>query len=198
MGSRERIQRLKDDTRRNILTAALNIVKQDGWQALSMRRIAQDIDYTAPVIYEYFDSKESLVAELTYQGYIKLVQSISAAKNEVISKVEQLLAMWFAYWNFAFTEKELYQAMFGVQVYCSELKDGRRKNEELASLFTDVIRQLMHGTNTEEEEVNTKYFRMWSVVHGLISINLVNKGKSEEINQRVLVEAISSTITSIK
>ncbi|WP_222597097.1 TetR/AcrR family transcriptional regulator [Chitinophaga pinensis] len=92
MGSKERIQRLKDDTRRNILTAALNIVKEDGWQALNMRRIALDIDYTAPVIYEYFDSKESLIAELTYQGYAKLLQSVRTAGSQMLSTVEQLLA----------------------------------------------------------------------------------------------------------
>jgi len=197
MGSKERIQRLKDDTRRNILTAALNIVKEDGWQSLNMRRIALDIDYTAPVIYEYFDSKESLIAELTYQGYTKLLQSIRTAGNQMLSTVEQLLAMWLAYWNFAFTEKELYQAMFGIEVHCSSMKSGHRKSEELATLFTDMIRQLVKDKEVSEEIINTKYFRMWSVVHGLISINLVNKGKSEEINQRVLHEAIHSTITSI-
>ncbi|HBW80020.1 MAG TPA: TetR family transcriptional regulator, partial [Sphingobacterium sp.] len=40
MGSKERIQRLKDENRTNILDAALQIVKEEGWQALSMRKIA--------------------------------------------------------------------------------------------------------------------------------------------------------------
>jgi len=52
MGSKERIARLKEDTRSNILDAALDIVKEDGWQALSMRKIADKIEYTAPIIYE--------------------------------------------------------------------------------------------------------------------------------------------------
>ena len=43
MGSKERIQRQKDDTRKSILAAALQIVKQEGWAALSMRKIADVI-----------------------------------------------------------------------------------------------------------------------------------------------------------
>ena len=48
MGSKERIQRQKEDTRKRILDAALQIVRQEGWNALSMRKIADAIKYTAP------------------------------------------------------------------------------------------------------------------------------------------------------
>ena len=54
MASKDRIQRLKDENRSNILDASLQIVKEEGWQALSMRKIADIIEYTAPMIYEYF------------------------------------------------------------------------------------------------------------------------------------------------
>jgi len=52
MASKDRILRLKEETRCNILEAALQIVKEEGWQALSMRKIADMIEYTAPIIYE--------------------------------------------------------------------------------------------------------------------------------------------------
>ncbi|HEY0176684.1 MAG TPA: TetR/AcrR family transcriptional regulator [Pedobacter sp.] len=197
MGSKDRIQRLKENTRSNLLKAALKIVKQDGWHALSMRKIADEIDYTAPAIYEYFNSKESLIAELSGKGYRMLSLKIRAAKNNQTDPILQLEEMWLAYWNFAFTEKELYQAMFGVEVNCSLLKDGFSKAEEIAILFMGVIRQLMKSGQATEDTVSTKYFTLWSVVHGLVSINLVNKGKSDEINQNVLHEAIKGIIASI-
>jgi AcrR family transcriptional regulator len=195
MGSKERIQRLKENTRSSILSAALKIVKQEGWNALSMRKIAEEIDYTAPVIYEYFTSKESLVAELSNTGYLMLVSRIREAKNSQPAPVQQLEVMWLAYWKFAFVEKELYQAMFGVEVNCSGSEEGVSRSEELTALFYDVIGQLMK-TSTEDV-VSTKYLTFWSVVHGLISINLVHKGKSDEINQNVLREAIKAIISSM-
>ncbi len=197
MGSKDRIQRSKEHTRSNILQAALKIVKHDGWHALNMRRIAEDIDYTAPIIYEYFNGKDALVAELSASGFRKLAAAVGKAKNGHIEPVKQLEAMWLAYWNFAFADKELYQAMFGVEVSCSAMKEGFAKAEQIPALFNEVIRTLMSGTPVTEDMISTKYFTLWSVVHGLIAINLINKGKSAEINQMVLHEAINNTIDSI-
>ncbi len=197
MGSKERIQRLKENTRTNILEAALTVVKRDGWNALSMKKIADEIDYTAPFIYEYFSSKSSLVTELTNAGYRQLSQKISEAKEAFSEPEQQLEAMWLAYWEFAFAEKQLYQSMFGVDVNCSAMNEDSTKAEQVSNLFSDVIRQLMKDKHATDDTVCTKYFAFWSLVHGLISINLVHKGSSDEINQSVLNEAIRGIITSI-
>ncbi|RZM30179.1 MAG: TetR/AcrR family transcriptional regulator, partial [Pedobacter sp.] len=122
MGSKERIQRLKDDTRLNILEAALQIVKEEGWQSLSMRKIADVIEYTAPIIYEYFTNKEGILLELTRKGYMLLGQDVQKARSEHFQPEKQIEAMWIAYWNFAFQNKELYKLMFGVDITCCELK----------------------------------------------------------------------------
>jgi AcrR family transcriptional regulator len=81
MASKDRILRLKEETRANILDAALRIVKEEGWQALSMRKIADKIEYTAPIIYEYFSNKEAILLELNRQGYLKLAKELSEAKE---------------------------------------------------------------------------------------------------------------------
>jgi AcrR family transcriptional regulator len=197
MGSKERILRLKENTRSNLLKAALKIVKKNGWQALSMRKIADEIDYTAPVIYEYFSNKESLISELSASGYQMLSLKIKSAMQSHAGPVEQLEAMWLAYWYFAFSEKELYQAMYGVEVNCSLMKEGFSKAEEIKSLFSGVIAKMTGEQDNADEIIATKYFMLWSAVHGLISINMVNRGQSEEINQRVLQETIQGTIRSI-
>src|ERR1700749_1164314 len=119
MGSKDRILRLKEETRVNILDASLDIVKEEGWPALSMRKIADKIEYTAPIIYEYFSNKEAILQELTRMGYVKLSGQMQEAKDKLTDPSEQLEAMWLAYWNFAFREKELYKVMFGVEMNCS-------------------------------------------------------------------------------
>src|ERR1051325_9064695 len=106
MASKDRILRLKEETRINILDASLGIVKEEGWQSLSMRKIADKIEYTAPIIYEYFSNKEGILLELTRKGYIILAGEVRAAKNKHEGPAEQLEAMWIAYWDFAFKYKE--------------------------------------------------------------------------------------------
>ena len=121
MGSKERIQRIKEETRANILDAALEIVKEDGWQALSMRKIADKIEYTAPIIYEYFANKDGILIELTKGGNGMLLSALKEAQAKHESSEKQLAAMWHAYWDFAFQHKELYKLMFGVDMNCCEL-----------------------------------------------------------------------------
>src|ERR1700761_7095864 len=106
MGSKERIHRLKEQTRVNILDAAYDIVKDEGWQALSMRKIADKIEYTAPIIYEYYANKEAILLELTKKGYQLLADRMKGAAAKHPGPEEQIEAMWLAYWNFAFEQKE--------------------------------------------------------------------------------------------
>ena len=198
MGSKDRILRLKEDTRNNILDAALSIVKQEGWQALSMRKIADVIEYTAPIIYEYFASKEAIVLELTKTGFSILTQQIKAAKEQHQLPAKQLEAMWLAYWNFAFSETQLYQVMFGVDVNCCEMAKILPESEAPADMISEVIIELMAPVIPTEDDVCTKYYTFWSVIHGLISINIVRRGRSDEINQEVLKIAIGGIIRSIE
>lgn len=198
MASKDRILRLKEETRINILSAALQIVKQDGWQALSMRKIADAIEYTAPIIYEYFSNKDAILLELTRKGFLILSKDLTAAKAEHVLPAEQLEAMWLAYWNFAFANKELYQVMFGVSTSCScEEVKGLPEADLPWDHFTEVIGELMHITNLDSEIICIKYYTFWSVVHGLVSINLLGRDSSDDINKQVLRDAITSIIRSI-
>ena len=196
MASKDRILRLKEETRINILDAALQIVKEEGWQALSMRKIADVIEYTAPIIYEYFSNKEAIILELTRKGFLILSRDMEEALQKHKSHDKQLEAMWLAYWNFAFTERELYQVMFGVNTNCCEMAKIIPESELPYDHIAGVIEKIM-GTPTEDE-VCIKYFTFWSVIHGLISINLLQRGRSDEMNHEVLITAINGIIRSLK
>lgn len=197
MASKERIQRLKEENRNKILTAALQIVKEEGWQALSLRKIADVIEYTAPIIYEYFKNKEAILLELTRQGYKLLYERIKEAKNKHRLPAHQLEAMWMAYWNFAFAEKEYYQIMYGIEMNCCAVQKGIAETEWPATLFSDVILELMKHKNPTEDDLCIWYYTFWSVIHGLISINIVRIGTTDEINRQILKNTISGIIRTI-
>ncbi|HMG07191.1 MAG TPA: TetR/AcrR family transcriptional regulator [Mucilaginibacter sp.] len=199
MASKERIQRLKDETRINILDASLQIVKEEGWQSLSMRKIADVIEYTAPIIYEYFSNKEAILLELTRKGYLILSRDLQEARGKHHLPAKQLEAMWLAYWNFAFDNKELYQLMFGVEMNCCcDIVATLPESENPSTLFSEVIVELMNIENPSKDLICLKYYTFWSVVHGLISINILRRGYSDEVNRQVLKDAIGSIIRSIE
>ena len=197
MASKDRILRLKEETRINILDASLDIVKEEGWQSLSMRKIADKIEYTAPIIYEYFANKEAILMELTRKGFLILARDMKAAKEKHRLPAKQIEAMWLAYWNFAFTQKELYQVMFGVDVNCCEMAQVIPEAEEPFTMVTEVIEEIMAPQKPTEDDICVKYYTYWSVIHGLISINLVRRTTSDEINREILKTAISGITRSL-
>jgi AcrR family transcriptional regulator len=197
MGSKERIHRLKENTRVNILDAAHDIVKEEGWQALSMRKIADKIEYTAPIIYEYYANKEAILLELTKKGFLLLTCRMQEAKNRHTDLGEQLEAIWLAYWNFAFEEKEYYQLMFGVEVNCCLMDELLPAETTPYDIAAAPIAALMGIEDPEDDRVCTKYYTYWSIIHGLISINIVRKGTSDEINRQILKDAITGITRSL-
>jgi AcrR family transcriptional regulator len=172
-------------------------VKKEGWQALSMRRIAEEIEYTAPIIYEYFANKEAILAELNKKGFIMLTTLMQQASDEAESIEDKLEAVWMAYWNFAFEERELYQLMFGVAMTCCT----EQKAPEITApmnLVSNLIAGLIGDKSRgPESEVCRWYYTYWSIVHGLISINLTNRGSSDKLNRRILQDAIRGITRAI-
>lgn len=198
VASKDRILKVKEDTRCNILNASLEIVKEEGWNALSMRKIADKIDYTAPIIYEYFSNKEAILQELTRMGYVKLAAKMEEAQSLSTSPEGQLEAMWLAYWNFAFENKDLYKVMYGVEVNCCALQNACTDISKPMNMLWDKIEEITPADRRTEEYVDRKYYTFWSVVHGLISINLTRQVTSDEMNRQVLRDALTGIINSIK
>lgn len=197
MGIKERKQRVKDKTRNNIIKAALKIVKEEGWQALSMRKIAELIEYSAPVIYEYFANKDAILSELNKKGFQRLAVLVNKASKVEATPEKQLENMWMAYWDFAFKEKEYYQLMFGVDTQCCADKANLPDNENPSKMFVEVIKSMMGENGNDDDLVMAHYITLWSVVHGLVAINLVNQGSTKEINSKVLLDALHGVIRSL-
>jgi AcrR family transcriptional regulator len=72
MGSSERKERLKQVLKQSILRVARNIAEHEGWDKVTIRRIADEIEYTPPTIYEFFKNKEDLLDELAKEGSSEL------------------------------------------------------------------------------------------------------------------------------
>jgi len=195
MGSKDRILRQKEETRCKILDAAYRIVKAEGWQGLNMRKIADDIEYTPPVIYEHFSNKDAILKEITRKGFLQLYGELKDLKEKFADSGELLEAMWMTFWNFAFKNREMYQVMFGVEMACCMMKVPEAELQY--QLFLDTISEVM-PEHAVADVVKQKYFTFFSVVHGLISINIVGDGLGGDMNTQILKDAIGGIIQSIK
>lgn len=196
MGSKDRILRQKEETRCNILEAAYRIVKAEGWQGLNMRKIADEIEYTPPVIYEHFSNKDAILKEITKKGFLQLYEELRSLKAEISNPEALLEAMWMNFWTFAFKNREMYQVMFGVEMACCMMKVPEAELQY--KMYLDAIANVMKHEDAASELVKQKYFTFFSVIHGLVSINIVGNFIDNEMNTQILKDAIGGIIQSIK
>jgi AcrR family transcriptional regulator len=201
MGIAERRLRQKDEVRASILETAWNIVREEGWQFLSIRKIADAIEYSVPVIYDHFANKEAILLEFGKQGFDLLAKKMCEAKRTTEDPGEQIKAMADAYWNFAFKNKEYYQLMFGLGIACCETDKCLPESITFRDLVMEPITKLL-AENNNNKQINSclKYHTFWSVIHGLISIKMTaNTAEvADELNKMVLDDAIDGFIKNLR
>jgi len=74
--SRKRQIQHSTEVRERILSIARRIVSDEGVDALSIRRITREMDYSAGIVYHYFKSKEEILSCILQEGYKKIMESI--------------------------------------------------------------------------------------------------------------------------
>jgi len=199
MGIAERKIRQKESVRCSILEEARKIVEQEGWQALSIRKIAEAIEYSVPVIYDHFANKEAILLEFTREGYQLLNEELTKAKNKHEDPAAQIEAMAYAYWDFAFTNKEYYQLMYGLGMPTCETVRQINELHIFSDLIFSPIQQMITGSSRPDTDPFLKFHTFWSMLHGLVSINMMTKGSEKnELNARILQDFIHGFLTTLK
>jgi len=198
MGIAERKLRQKEEFRASILEAAWLQVLTDGWQSLSIRKIADAIEYSIPVIYNHFENKEAILLEFTKEGFQKLADTLQSVKNQYVVPSDQLEAMAHAYWDFAFTQKEYYQLMFGLGIPACEKVNQIAEMKNMSVIMISTIQETIKAGPNPEADFFLKYHTYLSILHGLVSIQMIRKDdKPNEENRKVLQDAISGFIKSL-
>ena len=199
MGIAERKLRQKEEVRSAILQAAWHIVTAEGWQALSIRKIAEAIEYSVPVIYDHFENKEAILLELTKQGFRILNEELTKAKRRSTDPEKQIEAMAYSYWEFAFDNKAYYQVMYGLGMPSCETVSQISELKTFTNLVLEPIKNLIEAGNPPHADAMLKLHTFWSMLHGLISINMMNNAhEKQELNQMVIQDFITAFISGIK
>lgn len=198
MGIAERKIRQKEEFRASILEAAWLQVLTDGWQSLSIRKIADAIEYSIPVIYNHFENKEAILLEFTKEGFQKLTDALQEVKALHTEPEVQLEAIANAYWDFAFEHKEYYQLMFGLGIPACDRVNQIIEMKQMSTVMISSIQDAIAVSANKEGDVYLKYHTYLSILHGLVSIQMIQKdGKPAEESRRILQDAVSGFIKSL-
>jgi len=191
MGTKERRDRERQELRQAILTAARDIAAREGWQSVSMRKVAERIEYSPPTIYEHFTSKEALLVELMREGFRLLMERVRDGNSAAASPDARIMAVARAYWEFAWDYPELYQVMHGLGgvPFCFDsaseggegalnLPDAKQFPPEAKVVFQftmDAIKDLVDGGEQDCEEREASVHILWATLHGLVALTMAGR-----------------------
>lgn len=189
-------QKQKELTKSAILQVAHEIVLQEGWQAVSIRKIAEAIGYSLPVVYNHFESKDAIQEEFVKNGFNMLAMAMQTTLDKYVEPEQRLTQMALSYYEFAFSNSAYYKMMFGLGIpSCQKAKEI----EEICKFSGNIIKvisSLMEGA--DEQRKYLKFHTLWSILHGLTSINMVNlTAAPDEMQQQILLDAIQGFIKNI-
>jgi AcrR family transcriptional regulator len=161
MSHLDRKIRDKERIKESILTAARKIAKKEGWQNVTIRRIADEIEYTPPVIYEHFSGKEGIISELILIGFRLMRRDFDKVLESETDPREIILQFSLIHWDFAFANTDLYQLMFSLE--------RPKPTAEMLSTIKTIENQFNILTNYNEELTKEIIFNWMCLNNGTIS-----------------------------
>ena len=178
MGSVERRTRERAETRERILDAAREMFVEAGYEATTMRAIADRIEYTPTAIYHHFRNKEALLAELCALDFQALAAAFQKL-SRIADPIERLRRCGLAYVEFGLRHPMQYQLMFMTRKPPEVIKAIRGADpsedayEFLRTTCADVI--ATGRVRPEYRDVNEMALMSWSALHGLLSLYIAKE-----------------------
>lgn len=179
MGSADRRQRQKKSLRASILEAARELLVEHGFDAVTMRKIAEKIEYSPTAIYQYFTDKESLVRELCANDFLAMAYAFGRLAG-IADPIERLREMGAAYVQFARTNLNQYRFMFMVPhprwTWDTAERSGDRGNPNrdaytfLKWTCTEAIDQGRLREDLVDPDLAAQV--IWGAMHGIIALQI--------------------------
>src|SRR5688500_5144228 len=115
MGTIERRERERLEMRARIMDAARDLFAREGYEAVSMRRIAEAIEYSPTAIYVHFRDKQDLMFQICQADFVALAQGV-AELQQVKDPIERIKRMGHAYIWFGVQHPNHYRLMFMTRI----------------------------------------------------------------------------------
>ncbi|MFD9368870.1 TetR/AcrR family transcriptional regulator [Streptomyces sp. NPDC060020] len=182
MSVQERKQRERADRVRLIVATARELAEQQGWDAVTTRRLAERIEYSQPVLYSHFRGKREIIGAVALEGAAEMAAELRATASAADGLRTRVTALARTYLDFAEHNPAVYDAMFqldGGLAFASEDTPEPLKDAFAALLETlgEVAGQGVHpGLFTEV---------FWAALHGLATLTRAGRLPPGDAERRV-------------
>jgi AcrR family transcriptional regulator len=204
MGIAERREREKEALRTRIVEAARDIISEQGLDALSMRFIAERIEYSPATIYLYFKDKSELLGEVIHAGFELLggyVDEELASVGAGANPAEQHRALGRAYARFGLENTAYFRVMFELptvpQAHHLELCPAECSKAPRKNLLVDTVQRAIDAGLYRMRDAETGALIAWGVLHGITSLYLSGHLGRAVPNQEAFLELVEVSMDTL-
>ncbi|MEE6177250.1 TetR/AcrR family transcriptional regulator [Mycobacterium sp. 050134] len=167
MAIEDRRERERAARRRLIVTTARRLAEDEGWDAVTTRRLSTEIEYSQPVLYKHFTGMEQIADAVAVDGFGELAEAIHAARCDVDASGDALSRIAQAYLDFARDNPALYDAMF---TRATGLRFAAQDTPpELTAAFGELQQAVSLVADGRDADTLTEVF--WAALHGLVTLS---------------------------
>jgi AcrR family transcriptional regulator len=167
MAIEDRRARDRAARRQLITTTARKLAEQEGWDAVTTRRLSTEIEYSQPVLYKHFPSMEGVVASVAVQGFGELADALSAARSGATDGRDALARVAHAFIRFAHDNPALFDAMF---TRATTLRFAAPDTPaELTAAFNQLRAAVDLVAGSRDADTLTEV--LWAALHGLVTLD---------------------------
>jgi AcrR family transcriptional regulator len=168
--------------RRRLITAtARKLAEQEGWEAVTTRRLSAEIEYSQPVLYKHFAGMEDIVASVAVQGFGELADALSAARRDAADGRDALARVALAFTGFARHNQALFDAMFTRATTLSFAADDTPA--ELNAAFEELRTAVDLVAGGRDPDTLAEV--VWAALHGLITLDRSGRLRPEYHDARI-------------
>jgi AcrR family transcriptional regulator len=175
VGVKERREREKATTRQLILDGARELLVRDGYDALTMRALAERIEYSPTAIYVHFADKETLLTELSVCDFQVFTQQLAGALVPDATPLERLRFLGHAYVRFAEENPSQYRHLFLTDREVSPEAQARKPPEDAYDVLVATVSACIAQGDLHPdwaEHLHELAQTMWGTLHGIVALRL--------------------------
>ncbi|MVM30702.1 TetR family transcriptional regulator [Spirosoma sp. HMF4905] len=189
MGIVERKEREREEMRQLILDGAQKLFLANGFEKVSIRNIADAIEYSPATIYLYFKDKNQLLFALHQRGFVKMVGEFLPLQL-LADPFEKLVEMGRSYIRFAVENPELFDLMFIMNAPMDTLdKEDWVEGDQAFGLLTRVVQECMDAGIFQKHDVQSTAMMIWSGIHGYTALFLRKRlGMFPECDRELIMD----------
>jgi AcrR family transcriptional regulator len=202
LGTAERREREKQELRTRILDAARELFAEEGYDAVTMRRIAERIEYSPTAIYFHFRDKHALMQELCDEDFGALAGEFVKIAA-IADPIDRLRRIGQAYVAFGLSHRNHYRLMFmtphpeALRPEDSRLTRGNPEEDAYAFLKATVAEAIAKGRlRAELDDADLVSQMVWAGTHGVVSLHIA-KCKDAWVDWRDPVETAHAQIETL-